>query len=250
MSPSKTLAAAAFLLSFLSGPALAAGLDRDGLLTEAPATPSAGNVRVSGGGSGQVASGTSGSVSATVMWTPLEHLAGDVGGYFQSEGTFGPSARVRYQLLNQSSHGIDLAVGTRYKWLGFSINPNVGGHRGELELLVAGGRKFGPLDVALNGVVGFEVGEDGKDAELKGMVGYNLWDGLRLGVDTRFQAEFQDPTGVKVPDFTNDVALIGGPSVSWMVTPQVEIQALAGGFKGRGDPVVGYGGQLVLAVDL
>jgi len=35
-----------------------------------------------------------------------------------------------------------------------------------------------------------------------------------------------------------------------MVTPKVEIQALAGGFKGRGDPVVGYGGQLLLAIDL
>jgi len=250
MSLSKSLAAAAFVSSFLSGPALAAGLDRDGLLTEAPATPSAGNVRITGGGTGQVVGSAEGTVSATVMWTPIEHLAGDVGGYFQSEGTFGPSARVRYQLLNQGSHGLDLAVGARYKWLGFTINPNVGGHRGEMEFLVAAGRKFGPLDVALNGVVGFEVGEDGKDAELKGLVGYNVWDGLRLGVDTRVQAEFQDPSGVKVPNFTNDVSLIGGPSVSWLVTPKVEVQALVGGFKGRGDPVVGYGGQLLLAVDL
>src|SRR6185503_15973893 len=140
--------------------------------------------------------------------------------------------------------------GTRYKWLGFTINPNVGGHRGELEFLVAGGRKFGALDVALNAVVGFEVGENGKDAELKGLVGYNLWEGLRLGVDTRVQAEFQDPTGVKVPDFTNDVSLIGGPSVSWLGTPKVEVQALAGGFKARGDPAVRYGGQLLLAIDL
>jgi hypothetical protein len=250
MTLCKSLAATALLSSFLSAPALAAGLDRDGLLTEAPATPDPGNVRITGGGEGQVVGSAAGTVNASVMWTPIEHFAGDVGGYFLSEGTFGPSARLRYQLLNQASHGIDLALGARYKWIGFSINPNVGGHRGEMEFLVAGGRKFGPLDVALNAVVGAEVGEDGKDAELKALVGYNLFNGLRLGVDARVQAEFQDPTGIKVPSFTNDVALVAGPSASWLVTPKVQVQALAGTFKGRGDPAPGLGGQLLLAVDL
>src|SRR5690349_13558724 len=148
MNQCSSLAVAALLCSTLSGPALAAGLDRDGLLTEAPATPDTGNIRISGGGEGQVAGAAAGTVNATVMWTPVEHLAGDVGGYFLSEGTFGPSARLRYQVLNQASHGLDLALGTRYKWIGFTLNPNVGPHRGELELLVAAGRKLGPFDLA------------------------------------------------------------------------------------------------------
>src|SRR3954470_4868388 len=155
MSQCTSLVVAALLFSSFSAPALSAGLDRDGLLTEAPATPDTGNIRISGGGEGQVVGAAAGTVNATVMWTPIQHLAGDVGGYFLSEGTFGPSARLRYQVLNQASHGVDLALGTRYKWIGFTLNPNVGPHRGELEFLVAAGRKLGPIDLALNGVVGF-----------------------------------------------------------------------------------------------
>src|SRR3954463_1328878 len=110
MNQCSFLAVAALLCSTFSGPALSAGLDRDGLLTEAPATPDTGNVRITGGGEGQVVGSAAGTVNASVMWTPIEHLAGDGGGYFLSEGTFGPSARLRYQFLNQASHGIDLAL--------------------------------------------------------------------------------------------------------------------------------------------
>jgi len=250
MHLSSRLAVASSLVCALSVPALAAGLDRDGLLAEAPATPDTGNVRISGGGRGEVAGGGSGQVSATVMWTPVQHLSADVSGAYLSDGSFGPTARVRYQLLDQTTHGLDLSVGARFKYVGFSTNPATSGGPSELELLVAGGRKFGALDVVVNAVVGTEVGDPGKDAELKAFVGYHLLDSLRVGVDSRVQAEFVDEAGTKVPDFANDVALIAGPAASWLVTPKVQVQALVGAFKGRGDPVVGAGGQLLLAIDL
>ncbi|HVE86844.1 MAG TPA: hypothetical protein VND93_28505 [Myxococcales bacterium] len=234
----------------LSFSALAAGLDRDGLVSEAPATPDTGVVRISGGGGGEVATTASGTVNASVMWAPIEHLAGDVSGYLQSDSRFGPSARLRYQLLNQASHGLDLALGLRFKFIGFTLDPNYGGGPSELEFLVAAGRKFGPVDVVLNAVTGTELGgAPGKDSELKAYVGYNLMDTLRLGVDSRVQAEWVGPGGIKTPDFTNDVALVAGPTVSWLVTPKVQFQALAGALKGRGNPV-GVGGLGLLAIDL
>src|SRR3979409_391938 len=84
------------------------GLDRDALLTEAPATPKAGTVRVTGSGGGATQGdnpGTgSGGLDASILWAPINHLAADVGGYFQ-DGAVGPSARARYQFLNQADHG-------------------------------------------------------------------------------------------------------------------------------------------------
>src|SRR3954467_3125103 len=71
--------ALAVLLTSLSLPVFAAGLDRDTLLTEAPAVPNAGTVRVSGGANGQPSgaadSGSTGGVSANLMWATLECVA-------------------------------------------------------------------------------------------------------------------------------------------------------------------------------
>src|ERR1700694_2981325 len=81
------------------------GLDRDALLTEAPGTPKAGTVRFTGSGGGSTQGdhpGTgSGGLNASILWAPINHLAVDVGGYFQ-DGSVGPSARARYMFFNQS----------------------------------------------------------------------------------------------------------------------------------------------------
>src|SRR5437899_6810174 len=98
---------AAVLLAFASA-ASAEGLDRDTLLTDAPAVPPVGTVRLSGAGvATEKSDSSSSSFTGSVGWTPIANLHGDVGAYFQS-GAQGPAARVRYQLFNQFAHGLDL----------------------------------------------------------------------------------------------------------------------------------------------
>ncbi|MCA1828593.1 MAG: hypothetical protein LC689_16850 [Myxococcales bacterium] len=113
---------ALFALAFAAGAARADGLDRDTLLTDSPAVPNAGTVRVTGGATGSTSdasttggnNGTSG-VSGSVSWTPIANVSGDVGAYTQIGASGGVSARVRYQFLSQARHGIDLSGGLRFK---------------------------------------------------------------------------------------------------------------------------------------
>lgn len=225
MSPSRTL-----LFSLLVGTALhAQGLDRDTLLTDAPAVPAKGTVRVTGGATGttQTDDGTDtghniSRVSGNIQWTPVEHLAGDVGVALQI-GASGPSARLRYQILSQERVGIDLAAGARFKTVGF--HPD----RGEVEFLVAAGRRFGAIELVLNGVFGFETGgASGKDVEVKGFAGYRFNDAVRAGLDGRIQTEVSDEENVVKPPGIRDYDLVAGPAVSWLVTRAIQVQALVG----------------------
>lgn len=207
--------------------ARAGGLDRDSILTDAPATPDQGTVRISGGGDGATATVAGGSatggVSASVSWTPVRHLSGDVGAYIQSGDRQGPSARVRYQLLDQQQAGVDLAAGVRFKTVGF--HPD----KGELEFIVAAGRRVGQFDLVLNGVFGVETGgESGKDLEVKAFGGYRFGDAVRAGLDFALKAEVEDEAANAAPKFGRDFDLITGPAISWMVLRNVQLQALAG----------------------
>ncbi len=212
-----------FVLAAIACTALAAhaeGIDRDSLLSEAPAVPAKGTVRVSGITTGTTdqggVNGTQGqaNITGTILWTPVENLAGDVGMYWQV-GANGPSARVRYQILSQSRAGLDLSAGARFKTVGF--HPG----QGEVEFLLLAGRRFGNVELVLNGVFGVETGgEDGKDVEGKAFVGYRFSEDLRAGLDGRLQAEVEDegatPVGAS-PKTGRDYDLTAGPAVSWIV---------------------------------
>jgi hypothetical protein len=152
------------------------------------------------------------------MWVPVENLAGDVGMYWQV-GANGPSARVRYQILSQSITGIDVSAGARFKTVGF--NPN----QGEVELLLLAGRRFGNIELVLNGVFGFETGgENGKDAEAKAFAGYRFNENLRAGMDGRIQVEVGEEEAAAPPVLGGPATPTGrgydltvGPAVSWIV---------------------------------
>ena len=193
---------AAVVLAFASA-ASAEGLDRDTLLTDAPAVPPVGTVRIAGAGvATEKSDSSSSSLTGSVGWTPIQNLHGDVGAYFQS-GAQGPAARVRYQLLNQFAHGLDLAGGVRFKTVGF--HPD----QGEVELLLAAGRRFGQFEVVLNGVFGFETGgENGKDVEAKAFAA--------------------TPIGPPTVASVRDYDLTAGPTVAWMVTRTIQVQGLVG----------------------
>ncbi|HUJ26609.1 MAG TPA: hypothetical protein VLW85_11365 [Myxococcales bacterium] len=218
-------------LLLIAAAANAQGLDRDTMLTDAPAVPGQGTVRITGGFIGTTdTNGVPGSegpvqgqvnLSGNIQWTPIQNLAGDVGAYFQV-GAQGPSARVRYQFLDQSTAGIDLSGGIRFKTVGF--HPD----QGEVEFLVAAGRRFGHWELVLDGVFGVETGGgQGKDVEAKAFAGYRFGDALRAGVDSRLQAEVSDEENAAVST-GRDYDLTVGPTVSWLIMKNFQVQALVG----------------------
>jgi hypothetical protein len=217
-----------YIVVLAAAVARADGIDRDTLLTDAPGVPAIGTVRVTGSGvatqntdNGATPTGSS-SFTGSIGWTPIANLHGDVGAYFQV-GAQGPAARIRYQLLNQFSHGLDLATGIRFKTVGFRPD------RGEVEFLLAGGRRFGRLEVVLNGVFGVETGgEQGKDVEAKAFAGWRFNEAVRAGIDGRLQAEVQDDARPSTTGKGRDYDLTAGPAVSWMVTRTFQLQALVG----------------------
>ena len=235
-----------------SMPVLAAGLDRDTLLTEAPAVPNAGTVRLTGGAGGQASgaadSGSTGGISGRILWAPIDRVAGDVGLYLQGPDG-GPTVRLRFQILKQADVGVDLAVGARFKEFGF-FKKEEGTPNGEFEYLLAVGRSFGSFDIMLNAVVGFEAGGPGSDIEGKAFVGYRVLDNLRVGLDGFMQGEYKDEKGTKTPDFSNDVNLFSGPAVSWLtLNNKLQLQALLGIAKPRGIGTISPGGLVAASFD-
>ena len=248
---------AAFPLLFLAlcafgSAARAEGLDRDTLLTEAPAVPDSGTVRLTGAANGQApsaANNSTGGVSGSLMWAPISRVAGDVGMYVQGPNS-GPTVRVRIQILKQSDVGLDLTIGARFKEFGFLSKANSVNPAGEFEYLLAAGKSIGAFDAILNTVIGFEAGGPGSDLEAKAFVGYRIFDNLRAGLDGRVQAEYKDENGYKKPNLANDVDIFAGPGISWLVLhDKLQLQALAGVAKPRGAQNASPGGLLAAAFD-
>ena len=248
----RPLLAVGFAALVAAGAAHAGGLDRDTLLTEAPATPRSGTVRVSGGANGQptgaVDSGSTGGISGSILWAPIDRVAGDVGLYLQGADS-GPTVRLRFQLLKQADAGVDVAVGGRFKKFGL-FKKQEGSPNGEFEFLFALGKSIGRFDAMLNGVVGFETGGPGSDIEGKAFIGYRLFDNLRIGLDGRLQAEYKDENGTKSPDFANDMVLAAGPAVSWLTLgDRLQFQAMLGVAKPKGIGTVSPGGLFAASID-
>jgi hypothetical protein len=100
---------------------------------------------------------------------------------------------------------------------------------GEVEFLLAAGRRFGHIELVLNGVFGVETGgESGKDVEAKAFAGWRFNEALRAGVDSRFQVEVSDQANPITPPTGREYDLTLGPAVSWMAAKTLQIQALAG----------------------
>jgi hypothetical protein len=237
----------AALAAASSTPARGAGIDRDMMLSEAPATPDKGTVRVTGSGIGQSQTDIGGtnqsSVSGSIMWAPFQNFAADVGAFYQGKDG-GPSARLRYQFLNQASLGLDMSAGVRFKTVGF--HPD----RGEVEFALLAGRTFGPIELVVNGVFGVETGgANGKDIEVKSFVGWRFSEQLKAGVDGRFQTEIEDEGASATPKVGRDFDVAAGPALSWMVTRQINLQALVGVFAPKRTNVTSPGGVIQASFD-
>ena len=239
---------AAALLLLAAAAARADGLDRDALLTEAPATPHSGTVRVTAGAQSQSTdSANTTSITGDLLWAPVQNFAADVGTYWQNSQN-GPTVRLRVQILSQASAGIDLGVGVRFKKVSFFTHPLDGSPNGELEFLLAGGHRFGRFELMVNGVVGTETGGPGKDIEGKLFAGYHFTETVRAGLDGRLQAEFVDEKGVKTPQ-SADMDLTVGPALSVLLMKRFQVQALIGLAKPKGTTAATGAGLLLASAD-
>ena len=101
--------------------------------------------------------------------------------------------------------------------------------QGEVEFLIAAGRRFGKFELALNGVFGVETGGGGgKDVEVKGFAGWRVSEAVRAGIDSRLQSEVSDQQASPTPKVGRDYDLTLGPAVSWMINRTIQVQALVG----------------------
>jgi hypothetical protein len=190
-------------------------------------------------------------LNGSIMWTPVQNLAGDAGMYWQI-GANGPSARLRYQVLSQSRHGVDLSGGARFKTVGF--NPD----HGEVEFLALAGRRFGQFEAVVNGVFGMETGGgSGKDVEARGFVGWRFNEAVRSGIDSRLQAEVGDsetPAPGAAPKVGRDYDMTVGPAVSWLIAGDrtirnIQLQALVGLAQPKRTNTTAAAGVLSASVD-
>lgn len=225
------------------------GIDRDSLLTDAPAVPDKGTVRVTGVATGTTdASGadtgskSQSNVTGSIGWSPVQNVHADVGAYFQV-GRQGPQARVRYQFLSQKDVGVDLSGGVRFKTVGFHPDNS------EVEFLVAAGRRFGKFELVLNGIFGME-SSGGRDIEAKGFAGYRFNDTVRAGIDGRLQTEVSDAEnqGAKAAGI-RDYDLTVGPAVSWLIARTFQVQALVGMAQPKKTNITSPVGVLQASID-
>lgn len=231
-----------FVLAFALAATAHADAARDTLLVDAAAVPQAGTVRLSAGGgaSGMGGVDSTQSLGAAVLYAFLPDLAVGFSGY-SSGGSFTPSASLRYQLLNQDAHGVNLAALLRYKSVG--LVPSAA----EVEASLNVGRSFGRFDLMADGVFGKGLrGDTGADVEGKLSAGWNATSSLRLGADARLQAEVSDSEEVKPAG--RDFDLLAGPTASVLIQ-RVQLQALAGVAAPKGSVRVGPAALALASID-
>jgi hypothetical protein len=164
-------------------------MDRFFVLSESAATPPT-DVRAETSGEASSQSGDASAgfgVSQRVEFVLLKGLALRAGAELRNTGNgFTPSAQAKYQFLRQKENGLNMSAGLRYKQMGFQSDG------GEAEAFVAAGRRWGQVLGTANLAVGRELSSPEGDIEGHVGLGYLLTENLVVGVNTRFQQEFEN----------------------------------------------------------
>ncbi len=102
-----------------------------------------------------------------------------------SEGVLRPGVGVGFQIFGNEAKTFQLGTVLQYLPEGFTEA------EGEVELILDGTGRVGPLELTLNVVGGAETGLEGGDVEARIAAGYLLFDSLLLGVEgqSRFEIE-------------------------------------------------------------
>jgi hypothetical protein len=203
-------------------------MDRFFVLSESAAVPPT-DVRAETSGdatsqSGEDSAGGLG-VSQRVEFVIIKGLALRAGAELRNTGNgFTPSAQAKYQFLKQKQHGVNLSGAMRYKQVGFQSDG------GEMEGVVAAGRRWGAILGTANLVVGTELGKPEGDIEGHVGLGYLLTENLVVGLNTRYQHEFETEKVGKHPG--REFELMSGAMVgyNWNI---VDVSLLGGYYMPR-----------------
>jgi hypothetical protein len=202
-------------------------MDRFFVLSESAAVPPT-DVRAETSGEASSQSGDAPAglgVSQRVEFVLTKGLSLRAGAELRNTGNgFTPSAQAKYQFLNQRDHGVNLSGGMRYKQVGFQADG------GEAEAFVAAGRRWGQVLATANAVMGKELARPEGDFEGHVGVGYLLTENLVVGLNSRFQHEFETETVGRHPG--REFELMGGGMVgySWNI---VDVSLLGGYYMPR-----------------
>ena len=202
-------------------------MDRFFVLSESAAVPPT-DVRAETSGEATSQSGDAPGglgVSERVEFVLLKGLSLRAGAELRNTGNgFTPSAQAKYQFLNQKQHGLNMAAGLRYKQVGFQSDG------GEAEAFVAAGRRWGQVLGTANLVVGTELGRPEGDFEGHVGLGYLLTENLVVGLNTRYQHEFETENVGRHPG--REFELMGGAMVgyNWNI---VDVSLLGGYYMPR-----------------
>ncbi len=147
------------------------------------------------------------------VWGPIAIQAGAA--WVPQRSTIGPTAGLRVQALSQERFGIDLSLGAQYKPEGLTE----GNAEGEIEGLVAVGRRFGRLGLTANLVFGsdFEGGDRDGEVHLAGM--YTFTDRLRAGLDSRVRFDLGSDPANLLASRKATVDVVAGPTASVLFGP-------------------------------
>lgn len=210
-----------------AGPIIAEDADRVFALSESAAVPST-FVRAHTVGRG---SNTAQAfrIDQSVELVPLQHLSLRVTAEWSTNAGFKPSAQAKYQFLNQQSHGVNMAVGVKYKTEGFDPSGS------EVEGILAAGRSFGRMLATANLVFGQGVGE-AHDQDLEGHLsgGYQISDQLLAGVSARYKFALTEAA----EGSARPMELIAGPVVAYNMG-WVDASLQGGVYVPKGDVPVG-----------
>lgn len=192
-----------------------AGAARAGMFlpfTEAPRTDTQRAFATAlGGYEGARESGVLEGRAEVTVWGPIALRIGVV--YTGSPESARPSGGVRVQALSQGDHGIDGSIGLFYEPEGFTEG------EGEIEGVIALGRRFGNVGLIADLVYGQDPEGRERDGEVRLAVLYTTTPRLELGVDTRLRIDLGTEDEKLEEEGGAEYDLVAGPLVSYTLGP-------------------------------
>lgn len=201
-------------------------------LTEAPRTDTQRAFGTAlGGYEGARESGQLEGRAEVTVYGPIAVRAGVV--YTGATEQLRPSVGARVQALSQDDQGLDLSIGVFYKPEGFTEG------EGEIEGVIALGRRFGQVGLFADLVYGQDPEGRERDGELRLAGLYAATARLQLGLDSRMRFDLGTEDEKLEEEGGAEYDLVAGPLVSYTLGP-IALGVLAGvSVVGTPDTLVG-----------
>jgi hypothetical protein len=133
--------------------------------------------------------------------------------YGQNPSRLRPSMGLRVQALSQERQGIDMGVGAYYRPDGFTEA------EGEVEVVLAFGRRFGRFASFANLVYGQDPEGAERDGEVRLGALYAVSSVFQAGLDTRLRVDLGSSNGKRRVEGGAEYDLVFGPTASYALGP-------------------------------